>query len=1136
MHIGYPFSQLAFDQTTRSIPVSWRSFRMREKASASMISWLQNAGLERYIDVFTKEDISVEDLPHLTESDIDRLELPIGPRRKLLTALASVSAVAEAPPTSLDSRYITADRRQLTVMFCDLVGSTALAERLDPEESKAVMRNYRGAVSAVVEEYRGHVKQFQGDGVKIYFGWPHAHEDAAERCIRAALEVVAAVQAIPIEPALEVKIGIATGEVAVDEEDAVGATPNRAARLQDIASPNQIVMADSTRRLVGSVFELSDLGLHSLKGVPEPLQAWLVGDVSRARSRFEASRGSTFTPLVGRDDVVNQLLQYSRRRVGQVVFLSGEPGIGKSRVLREIQSSLKDDGIASLPFQCLPYHADSAYWPVIDYFERRLEISKDDGNQVRFEKLRTIIESEVEDSEQALPLIASLLSIASDGLYEVPAMTPQKQKEVTGNMLLELVALIAYNQPTVLFFEDLHWIDASTLDLLDQLIDRAKHLPLLVVLTHRPDFENRWAELDHVRQIELSRLSTEQSELIVRKIAEQLEVSEHLIDELVVKSDGVPLFVEEMTKLVLEQLSDSDHPSKEIAADAGISIPASLRDSLRARLDRDAKVMQIAQIGSVIGREFSYELLSNVAIDVLDVSSNGIDEMLERLIASELAFSKGSGPEAVYAFKHALVREEAYNSIPKTERLPELHWVIARAMEAQQPDILDNEPELIAHHYSSARRPDKAANLWMAAGNNALGKWTLQEAITHFNRCLGEIEKLPADVREEKELECRLLLSLAYEAYGGWPSRQLADVLEPALPLARKIGAPMALARTLWGLWVQQMSVGPVQDSLRWAEECLATGFERGDEELEMVGRMAVMVGNFWLGNHVVVREHAEAILALYDRDRHAHIVHSMNHDPKTLAGIYLSLVMWILGYPDQGVALVEERDAHARSVGHPFDTGFVLTLGAWIYHYRREPEELQRRHEEILALADDAGLPFISLVLSPFLSTGIYLTQQGHLEQGISDMQSGIGFWEGAGARAVTPYVKSRLGDALASTGDLEAGLAQVEEALAQIEKPGWQERSHIAEILRLKGNILVKQGQPGKAEACYLESIEWARKQAAKTWELRTSTSLAALWKDQHRDHDARALLAPVYTWFREGFDTRDLIEAKAMLDSLS
>ncbi len=1148
--------------------------------------WLEKAGLQKYAAVFAEHEITLEVLPDLTTRDIDRLALPTGPRRLLLMAIQALRDAAQEEPSVLvreapvaqPHKAHDAERRQLTMMFCDLVGSTPLSARLDPEDLAELMRAYRQVAGDVVARYEGYVAREVGDGLSFYFGWPRAHEDDAERAVRAALEIVQAVSGVAAVPPLKVHIGVATGTVLValrqGVAEAMGEAPNLAARLEGLAGPDEIVISSATRRLVSNTFYLADLGARQLKGITEPEQAWRVLRVGDAATRFEASRGEQLTPLVGREEEIQQLLrrqQLARESKGQVVLLSGEPGIGKSRILNEFRTRLeaavpgpaapggpraeidekpRDEQrpqrqrVQALRFQCSPYYVNHAFWPFIDHFERALKFARDEDAEAKLQKIESLMVGQYGRPLSDVYFIASILSIPCEARYGQRTMAPRKHKDETLRTLVDTAEAAARSQSSIILFEDVHWADATTLEVLELLVDRTKDIPLLTVITHRPEFQNRWTTPDHVSAIDLSKLTREQSAAMVSRLAGAKALPSELVEEILIKTDGLPLFVEEVTKSILEsgELKDAgDH--YEYLGSSRITVPETVRDSLMARLDWDIPVREIAQIGAAIGREFSYELIAAVTAK----SSAELDDILERLTASGLAFRKGIQPEVTYAFKHALVQDAAYDSLLKRDR-PRLHTEIARTIEDRWPRMKDTEPEVLARHYTRAGLFEQGAAYWIKAGRNALGRMALTEALAHLGADyarhekdekagLGVIKLLPpSETRDRLELECRVLLSTAWEALEGWASPNLPKVLKPVRALAVSTRQPKLLARTLWGLWVQLMSIGPVADSLVWADELLSAGKEIADEELLLVGHMAVMVTNFWLGNPLVVERHARAILERYDRDRHGHIVESMNHDPKTLAGIYLSQALWVLGYPDQAVAIVDERDAHARLVGHPFDIGFALTLGAWVFHYRREPEKQLARSAAVQELAQDARLPFLSGTLLPYLNTGISLAQQGRLSEGIEHMEQGIQSWEAVGAKTVTPYIRSRLGEALALSGDVDGALAHVDTMLEQIARHGWEERSHFAEILRLKGWMLSLKGDLAGAECSYVDSLDWARKQQAKSWELRTAISLARLWQAQGKRKQAYDLLAPIYDWFMEGFDTKDLIDAKALLGELA
>ena len=589
-------------------------------------------------------------------------------------------------------------------MFCDLVGSTALSERLDPEELRELMRAYRKAGGDVVARYEGHVAQYLGDGLMVYFGWPRAHEDDAERSVRAALEIVRAVKTVSADPPLAVRIGVATGTVVVggasraanaEAKLAVGEPPNLAARLQELAGPDEIVIAPTTRRLVGDTFDLTDLGGHALKGVAGPVRAWRVLRVGDAASRFEASHGEQLTPLVGREQEIGLLLdrrQLACESEGQVVLLSGEPGIGKSRILNELRKRLEAQGVQALRFQCSPYYVNHAFWPSIDHLERKLKFARDDAPESKLDKLEALIVGEYGLPLSDVRFIASILSIPCEARYGPLAITPQKHKDETLRALVDVAGAAARKRPSVVLFEDVHWADATTLEVLDQLVDRVKDIPLLIVLTHRPEFQNRWASHDHVPAINITKLTRAQSDAMVSRLAGNKALPKDLVEQILNKTDGVPLFVEELTKSILEsgELKDAGDHYEYRGPSRSFTIPATLRDSLMARLDRYTPAKEIAQIGAAIGREFSYELIAAVAPGPKAV----LKHMLERLTASGLAFRRGTPAEATYSFKHALVQDAAYDSLLKSKR-QELHAKIARAIEERFPNIKATSPKCL---------------------------------------------------------------------------------------------------------------------------------------------------------------------------------------------------------------------------------------------------------------------------------------------------------------------------------------------------------------------------------------------------------------------------------------------------------
>ena len=1110
--------------------------------------WLDGLGLKQYANVFAENDVDLDALRLLSDKELHELGVSLGHRKKLLRALAEFghdqspapTAAVAAPVSAAALTPETGERRQLTVMFCDMVGFTELANRVDPEILQKIIRRYEGACAVCITRYDGYVFQRLGDGIVAFFGYPLAHEGEAERAIRAGLEIIEALSTLDITDAgkLAVRIGIATGLVVVSsaEKGAVGETMNLAARLQGIASVGSIVVSERVQRLAAGSFDYEDLGEQRLKGISRPTHAYRILGVSEAASRFEAATQEGLTPLVGREQEIGLLMErwaLAQDGEGQVVLLSGEPGIGKSRILSALRERLEGHGAGTLRLQCSPYYVNSAFYPLIDNFERALKFGRDEQPESKLDKLEVLLVTQRGCPLADVRFIASILSIPCEQRYGALSMTPQKFKDETLRSLVDLTEAAARKQPSVMLFEDLHWADPTTLEVLELLIDRARTIPLLIVLTHRPEFQSRWSGQGHVSALNLSKLTRAQSTVMVSKVTGGKALPAELLERILVKTDGVPLFVEELTKSILEsgELKGAGDHYDYTGLSHTVSIPATLRDSLMARLDRFAPVKDIAQIGAAIGREFCYELIEAIA----PMSKAQLDDALSQLSDSGLAFRRGTPPDAVYTFKHALVQDAAYDSLLKSRR-QELHGKIARVIEERFPSSKDTEPEVIAHHYTQAGLLTDAIPNWLRAGQAALARMALSSAIAHLEAGLRLIDSAPASVqRDDWELQLRTTASVAWEAYRGWPAPQITEVLLPALPLAKRARQPQVLGRTLWGLWVNPLTQGRIAESLRWANELLSLVETTADESFTLVAHMTAMVTHFWLGNLRTAKMHGDTILVMYDPARHGHIALAMNHDPKTLTGLYASHWLWMLGYPDEAARVAEERDVHARAIGHPFDRGFALTTGSHVFEYRGEPERQYALADEAVRLGREHSMPFLSEILAP-LMIGVSMVRSGRIEKGLGLMNTGFELWDGSGARIWSPYTKSIMAEANALSGEIDKAIGLVDTMLEQVERPDWDERSHLAEVLRLKGWMLSLKGDLEGAEQNYLASLDWAREQQAKSWELRTSTSLAKLWQGQGKRKEAHDLLAPVYDWFTEGFNTKDLKEAKALLEELT
>jgi class 3 adenylate cyclase/tetratricopeptide (TPR) repeat protein len=1121
-----------------------------EETAVDVASLLRGLGLERYEATFRENDVDAGLLPSLTADDLKELGITsLGHRHRLLEAIAKLRSEAASPHpvrSTDDHQQPTSagERRQLTVMFCDLVGSTALSEQLDPEELRSLLHAYRIHCGDVIARYDGFVARYVGDGILTYFGWPTAHEDDAERAVRAALEIVLTVKQASTTENLSVRVGIATGPVVIGEQAgvggesrlAVGSTPNLAARLQGLAAADQIVIAASTRQLIGNAFELTNLGEHDLKGIVEPVHVWRVERALLTESRFDAGRGSALTPMVGRGEELDLLLSRWSQAIdgeGQVVLLSGEPGIGKSRILSALRERLEAEGVQALRFQCSPYYINSAFWPIIDNFERALKFSQDETTDSRLDKLEALMVTRYRRPWADVRFVASILSIPCEQRYGALPMTPQKFKNETLRALVDITEAAARQQPSVMLFEDAHWADPTTLEVLDLLTDRVKTVPLLIVLTHRPEFQSRWSQQGHVGALNLSKLTRMQSAAMVSTLTGGKALPGVLLEQILTRTDGVPLFVEELTRAILEsgELTEAGDHYEYAGSARAVTIPATLRDSLMARLDRFMPVKEIAQIGAAIGREFSYELIEAVA----PMPRTQLDDSLAGLTASGLAFRRGTPPDATYTFKHALVQDAAYDSLLKS-RKQALHASIARVIVQSFPEMKTTEPEVLAHHLTAAGLAEAAIPLWQAAGELARKRVAMAEAIAHFNQGLELVFTLPqSSQRDVSELELRSCLGTAWGALKGWGAQEIWTSLHPALGLAKSLERHDALLPILAHLAGCVLNQGRIAESLRRVDEMLDIAQATRSADMLIVGHTLGCNGLYWAGEFTKALQHFDKVLELYDEETHRHLADILNHDPKTLSCIHGSVCTWMLGYPDRALRLNDEKDARARRRGHPLDLGVALSQGVHTYDHRCEPEALRKRAEECERLGRENSLPVLWALLAP-ISYGRALIQGGKPSEGIIPLKAAIAFWEASGGKARNTTVKAHLAEGMALGGNLDNALMLLDEQIVQVEHPEWEERLYNAEILRLKGWMLSLKGDLEGAERNFLASLDWARRQQAKSWELRTSTSLARLWQSQGKRQEAYELLAPVYDWFTEGFDTKDLLEAKALLDDLA
>jgi class 3 adenylate cyclase len=779
-----------------------------------VVAWLRGLGLEQYAPAFRDNDVDAEVLPELTAGDLIGLGVTsIGHRRKLLAAIAALGAGTTIAVATTAPRHAPmqadAERRQLTMMFCDLVGSTELSARLDPEDLREVISAYHRAVAEVVAGFDGFVAKYMGDGALAYFGYPRAHEDDAERAIHAGLGIIDAVGRLGVKAVkLRTRVGVATGLVVVgdligegsaQEQSVVGETPNLAARLQALAEPNTVVVAAGTRRLVGDLFEYRDLAAVEVKGIAAPVRASQILQPSAVASRFEALRGSALTPLIGRDEEIDLLLRrWVRAGVGdgQVVLISGEPGIGKSRLTAAVTERLHSEPHLRLRYFCSPYHEDSALYPFIDQLGRAAGFARDEPPAVRLEKLEVLL-ARSEPPEEDLALIADLMSLPASDDHPLPNLSPQRKKERILQALLRQLEGLARQQPVFMVFEDAHWIDPTSRELLDLIVERVRSLPVLLIMTFRPEFQPPWTGQPHVTMLALNRLDRRDRTTLAMQIAGGKALPDEVVDQIADRTDGVPLFVEELTKSVLESgllRTETDRYVLDRAL-TPFAIPSSLHDSLMARLDRLSSVRRVAQMGATIGREFSYELLHAVS----SLPEDELEAALTRLTASELVFQRGIPPDAVYTFKHALVQDAANSSLLRSAR-QQLHAQIAEALSTQSPELMDTQPELFAQHYAEAGLVEKSVAFWGKAGGRSFARSATAEAAAQFQKGLDELAILPdAPERQRQELELCSGLGVTLIAAKSYAAPETGRVFARARELWEELGFPRSSFRFLMG-------------------------------------------------------------------------------------------------------------------------------------------------------------------------------------------------------------------------------------------------------------------------------------------------------------------------------------------------
>jgi class 3 adenylate cyclase/predicted ATPase len=1043
-----------------------------------------------------------------------------------------------------------AERRQLTVMFCDLVGSTDLSRRLDPEELREVVRAYQETAAEVIERYEGHIAQYLGDGLLIYFGFPAAHEDDAQRAVYTGLGITEALGLLntslkaDYDVELSVRVGIHTGPVVVGEMGgggrhenlALGETPNIAARLEGLAQSNTAVMSPVTAQLVQRSFRLAELGLHDLKGIAEPMMLYTVLGPYKTEGVDEGVVRGGFDALVGRDEEIGLLLrrwEQSKEGLGQVVLLSGEAGIGKSSLVDGLRAHVGQEGLTRIAFRCSPYHTNSALYPLIEQVQRALEWQSGDTADVQLAKLEQGLESTSLALEEAVPLLASLLALPlPEGRYPALNLSPQQQRQQTQDVLVAWLLEEAEPHPVLAVWEDLHWADPSTLETLKLIVEQTPTVAMLHVLTYRPTFEPPWPVRSHLTPMVLNRLERPQVETLIDRLTGDKALPQEVVQHIVGKTDGVPLYVEELSKMLLESglLREEDEQYVLTGPLSTVVIPDTLQDSLMARLDQFSTGKEVAQLGAVLGREFGYEMLQAISTQDEETLQGG----LAQLVKAELLYQRGRPPQARYIFKHALIQDAAYASLLRSTR-QRVHRQIAQVLERSFPELVQTQPELVAHHYTEAGQDEAAIHYWQQAAQWARQRSAYVEAISHSRQGLLLLGNLPeTPERNKRELDIQLILGSSFVTNQGPGASEVVTAFERARELSHQLGDVSQLVPILRGLWNSYTSRGAVTTGLEFAEEALRVA-EHDTLPMSLIAAHRMLgTSLLLLGNFVEARRHLDNVMAHYDLNYHdAYIIQlgGAGTDPGVGGLALLQLVLWYLGYPDQAHQRCVEGLDLSSKLSHPYSCGYALWAAALLHRLCRAPHAAQEYAESAIGLSSAHNFPHWEV--RSLFQQGWALAEVGQVEAGLLQIEQATEKRQSAGWMTGEEYCARA--EVFLKKRDITAALTALAELqeLAATSGGDWFE----AEGARLKGECLLMQSaeRSDEAESCFHQALAVARSQQAKSWELRAAMSLSRLWQQQGKHSEARDLLATVYEWFTEGFDTADLQEAKQLLDDL-
>ena len=1129
-----------------------------EECLNATIAMLQRQRRVSYRAIMRQFDIDETYVEDLKSEIVEVLELAVDHDGKMLVWKGEQPASEVGEPrldpgvaalASAKASANSAGRRQLTVMFCDLAGSTELSARLDHEDLRDILRRYQEETAAVIHRFDGFVAQYLGERVLIYFGYPQAHEDDAQRAVRSGLGIVEAMQELNRgqlkgRPPLAVRIGIHTGPVVLSdvgdgarkEQLALGETPNIAAKLQALAGPDSLLITGATRRLIGDAFALEQGQPLELKGRSDAIVTFRVVGVREDEQQPGMMSAGVASAFVGRSAEIQLLTDRwtrSRDGAGQVMLLTGEAGIGKSRLVGVLRNQIAAEGSMQATFRCSPYFANSALHPIVTYLQALLDFQREDTTEAKFTKLERLLERYRFADEQTVPLFAALLSLSiPEGRFPPLELSPQQIKRQTTDAVTAWLLEEAQKQPVLVIVEDLHWADPSLLDLLTLLIEQIPAVQLMLLLTFRPNFQPAWPARSYVTQLTLARFGRSHvEELISRRLGGKALPAE-VVQHIAAKTDGVPLFVEELLNMILESgmVREESGEYRLTGPLPETAIPTTLQDSLTARLDRLASAREIAQIGAALGREFSYELIRAVA----PVDEPVLDQGLAQLLEAEIIYRRGVASNAQFVFKHALIRDAAYQSLLKSRRIF-FHNRIAQVLEERFPEIAKVEPELLAHHFTEAGLAEEAVGYWQRAAQRAIERSAYVEAIRQFDSALKLHKTLPATPQGvHQELLLLTSYALALIATKGYAAPELEDIYARARELGRQIGEAPEILPLLNGLWAFYLVRAEFQAARELGEQMLRLAEKAGSSVPLIQANRALGTTQLYIGELEAGLAHLENAIALYDPKQHrAFALRITGLDPGVSVLSFAAWGSWLFGRPAMALQRNDEMLSMASQINHPYNLAWALTFSSWVYQFRREIEPTRAQAQAAIALAKEQGFALFRMMGVIF--HGWSLAMSGSKEDGIAQMRQGIDGYHRTGAKSSSVHWSVLLAEAYLAAGQIEKGLSALDEA--HMEQSG--ERYYEPEHHRIRGELLLaRAGSDSQAladgERCFEQALKVARAQRARSLELRAAMSMNRLWRRQGRNQPARNLLAEVYNRFTEGFDTVDLQEAALLLET--